>query len=128
MDPMKLILTLVLCFFTSLAFANNPVPIVSQQELITWQQANKDMQIIDVRSPSEFAQGHVQGAINIPYDQIGQQLSRLSQTKDIVVYCRSGRRAAIAEQTLLKQGFNRVFHLEGDILGWQANGLPLTQP
>lgn len=128
MDRIKLVQTLILALFSALVFANNPVPLVSQQDFLSWQQTGKAMQIVDVRSPSEFAQGHIQGAINIPYDMIEQQLAQLDKSTDIVVYCRSGRRAAIAEQTLLDQGVKQVFHLEGDILGWQANKLPLAKP
>ncbi len=128
MNHVKLMLALVLVLFTPFSHANNPVPLVSQQEMLSWQQTKKDMQLIDVRSPSEFAQGHIKGAINIPYSEIDQHLAQLTSSDDIVVYCRSGRRAAIAEQTLLDHGFKRVFHLEGDILDWQSKGLPLEQP
>ena len=65
---------------------------------------------IDVRSPEEFGQGHLQGAINIPADQIGAKISSISPDKQAPVnlYCRSGRRAEAALQTLKQLGYNNV--------------------
>lgn len=67
--------------------------------------------VIDVRTPAEYAAGHVAGAVNIPYDQIAQKIVALpGANKDtaILVYCRSGRRSAIARQALERQGFRRI--------------------
>lgn len=67
--------------------------------------------IIDVRTAAEFSAGHIEGAINIPVDQIGQQASSIKGLKPgstILVYCRSGRRSAAAAQILQQQGYKRV--------------------
>lgn len=67
--------------------------------------------VIDVRTPAEYAAGHVAGAVNIPYDQIAQKIAVLpgaSKDKAILVYCRSGRRSAIARQVLERQGFQKI--------------------
>lgn len=65
---------------------------------------------IDVRSPREFSRGHLQGAHNIPYDEIGERISELALAKDtpIMLYCRSGYRAAIAERTLRGLGYTQI--------------------
>ena len=66
---------------------------------------------VDVRTPEEFSSGHIDGAINIPYDQIDAKLPALNKTKkdeNILVYCRSGRRSEAAKQTLLKLGYKNV--------------------
>ncbi|WP_434340065.1 rhodanese-like domain-containing protein [Motilimonas cestriensis] len=118
------LLTLII-LFTHSTVAKNSVPVVSQSELVAWQQSEKPMQLLDVRTPAEFAQGHIKGAINIPYDQLDQQLASLDKDTEIVVYCSSGRRAAIAEDVLMSNGLLKVSHLEGDMLGWQAKGLPV---
>ena len=126
---MKALLSACLLSFITLlthsAVAKNSVLVVSQSELIAWQQAEKPMQLLDVRTPGEFAQGHIKGAINIPYDQLDQQLARFDKDTEIVVYCRSGRRAAIAEDVLINNGLLKVSHLDGDMLGWEAKGLPI---
>lgn len=80
--------------------------------------------LLDVRTPEEFAAGHVPGARNIPVQELDARLGELAAARggDIVVYCRSGRRAASALQTLQAQGFERLLHLEGDMQGWSAGG------
>ncbi len=67
--------------------------------------------VIDVRTPAEFAAGHVEGAINIPYEQIGEKIRAVpgaSKDQPILLYCRSGRRSSIAKEALEKQGYRRV--------------------
>ena len=65
---------------------------------------------IDVRSPEEFNEGHLQGAINVPHEQIASQIARISPDKNAPVnlYCRSGRRAEAALQELKKLGYTNV--------------------
>jgi|SRR5712671_2597810 len=80
--------------------------------------------ILDVRTPEEFAQGHVPGAKNIPHDQLPNRIAEImgDKDKDIVLYCRSGRRAGLAAETLQANGFHKLLHLEGDMLQWtEAN-------
>ena len=65
---------------------------------------------IDVRSPEEFNEGHLQGAVNVPHEQIASQIARISPDKNAPVnlYCRSGRRAEVALQELKKLGYTNV--------------------
>lgn len=69
---------------------------------------------IDVRSSEEYAAGHVELAVNIPYTEIGSHIGEVTQDKDalIYVYCRSGRRAGIAMDTLNEMGYMNVVNLE----------------
>jgi rhodanese-related sulfurtransferase len=71
--------------------------------------------IIDVRSKQEFDAGHYSTAINIPHDQIGNQISKLEpyKQKTILLYCHSGNRAAAAENVLRKNGFVNVVNAGG---------------
>ena len=67
--------------------------------------------VIDVRTPEEFASGHVEGAINIPYDTITAKLpalARIGKNENILLYCRSGRRSAIAKQSLADLGYRNL--------------------
>lgn len=82
--------------------------------------------VLDVRSPAEFAEGHVPGARNVSHDQIDARLAELADAKekDVVVYCRSGRRSQVALMTLSAKGFTRLAHLEGDYLAWTAASRP----
>ena len=71
--------------------------------------------LLDVRTPEEFAGGHVDGAVNLPVQDLAAKLATLAdkKDKDIVVYCRSGRRSASAKQTLVGAGFKKVHDLGG---------------
>lgn len=61
--------------------------------------------ILDVRTPAEFAQGHVKGAVNIPLDQLQRTTAKVPQGKPVITCCRSGARSGMAEGILRKQGF-----------------------
>ena len=85
--------------------------------------------IFDVRTPEEYAAGHVPGAINIPHDELPNRVNEFSvyQDMEVVVYCRSGKRAGIAEQALAAAGFRGVRDLEGHMQQWEAEGFSVDQ-
>ena len=85
--------------------------------------------VVDVRSPSEYQSGHVPGAINVPHKNIKENLSMLTKhkDKDILIYCRSGRRAGFAESTLTELGFENLYHLKGDMNGWQEANMKIEK-
>lgn len=71
--------------------------------------------VLDVRTPQEFDQGHIKGALNIPHRQIERELSKLEHAKrgEIVVYCAKGIRAASAQAVLKANGFEKVYNAGG---------------
>lgn len=81
-------------------------------------------QLIDVRTPVEYAAGHIAGSINIPVEEIGARLSEVSQDKPVVLYCRSGNRSNQAAQILDGAGYSGVYDL-GGIGAWQSAGYGL---
>lgn len=93
------------------------------------QLGKQDILVIDVRTLDEYRSGHVPGAVNIPHTNLSQQINKLAEHKNtpVVVYCRSGRRADIAEKLLVDAGFSQVFHLEGDMNGWEAGKFPMEK-
>ncbi len=87
--------------------------------------------LIDVREPHEFDQGHLGGAINLPLSRLPELLAEdaslaemLSSGDDIVVYCRSGGRSALAACALLDHGCTRVASLAGGLQHWNAQQSP----
>jgi len=107
------------------ACADGDAALVDQDTLLARLDAqDTELVVLDVRTAEEFAQGHVPGARNISHDQLGARLGELAgeRDKDLVIYCRSGHRAGIAVETLHEAGFTRLFHLDGDFLGWTAAG------
>lgn len=77
-----------------------------------WQHIRAGALLIDVRTPQEFASGHLNGAINIPHDQIAARIGEVNQDKgdSIVLYCRSGNRSGIATNTLASMGYTKVIN------------------
>lgn len=121
------IITLLVFFFSSLALATESgFASISAQQLL---QVKQDVVVVDVRSPEEYAEGHVPGAINLPHDRINEFLTQLENDKSssLVLYCRSGRRAKLAANELQKLGFGNISLLEGDMLGWQEQGLQVEK-
>lgn len=80
--------------------------------------------LIDVRTPQEFAEGHIAGAVNIPFDQISTRLDEIPTNIDVVVYCQSGRRSAIAASTLVENNYSSIYDL-GGIISWTSAGYPV---
>lgn len=87
------------------------------------------MVILDVRTSEEFAQGHIPGAINIPYTHLPARISEVADAadKDIVVYCAIGVRAEMGAERLRENGFTRLLHLDGDMQAWEQKKRPLTK-
>jgi len=90
---------------------------------------DRSLVVLDVRTPAEYAEGHVPGALNIPHTELGARVAELSEARarDIVVYCRSGNRTKQALKLLGEAGFTRLFHLKGDYLRWSEEDRPVTQ-
>lgn len=96
---------------------------ISQTDLLTEPTSTL---ILDVRTPAEFASGHVPGAVNIPHDQLAARLTEVESFRSapVVVYCKSGRRAGMATSVLADAGFSKIHHLTGDMNAWRQQGLP----
>ncbi len=86
------------------------------------------LQLVDVRTPSEFEEGHLPGAINLDVRMNGfadSALTRLDASRGVAVYCRSGKRSAAAAAALSRKGFRGV-NLDGGILAWKEAGMPVA--
>lgn len=122
-----LAIALVACAFALPAAAAGPASIEPKAlgERIAW--ADQALFVLDVRTPEEYAAGHLPGAVNIPHDQLAGRLGELSEARDrdIVVYCRTGRRSAEALGVLDDAGFKRLFHLKGDYVRWTGEKRPV---
>ena len=117
------------------AFAGDPpqtaiAESVSQADLLArLGRKDPDLVVLDVRTPAEFAAGHVPGARNISHDLLASRLAELAPLRDkqVVLYCRSGRRTLLAADVLHAAGFTRLAHLEGDYLAWEAEHRPIER-
>lgn len=90
--------------------------------------AKPGVTIVDVRTPDEFAAGHIEGAVNIDVQNGFQDaIAKLDKASTYAVYCHSGNRSALASQEMVDAGFQKVLNLDGGIVLWQSNGFPLVQ-
>ncbi|TLU98213.1 thioredoxin [Dyadobacter luticola] len=85
-------------------------------------------QLIDVRTPGEFADGHLPDAVNIDAQSASfdQSLAKLDKDKPVFVYCLSGGRSKMAAEKLHKMGFNDVHEMKGGYLKWSARMMPVA--
>lgn len=106
---------------------NDNIVSVSAQEFE--KEINPDtIQLLDVRTPKEYAEGHIDGALNInvqsdDFKEFAQR--KLSKDSTVLVYCRSGRRSLDAAEILTNLGY-KVINLKGGIIEWKEVGLPVV--
>jgi rhodanese-related sulfurtransferase len=88
---------------------------------------NPDLVIVDVRTVTEFDDGHIDGAINIPVEEIGDKLDELDKDDELLVYCRTGNRSGRAVGILKDAGYTRIYHMHEGISVWIQQGYPVVQ-
>lgn len=86
-----------------------------------------EVQVVDVREPHEFAQGHIPGAVHIPLGQLLARPREHLQRDDVVFVCAVGVRSAVACEMGAAVGLKRVFNLEGGTAAWAKRGFPLEK-
>jgi thioredoxin 1 len=84
--------------------------------------------ILDVRTPAEFSNGHLNNALNYDWNgsQFDQQIKTLDKSKPVFVYCLSGGRSSAAASKMRSDGFKAVYELEGGLMRWRSENLPET--
>lgn len=121
---MKYIIILVigLISITCNAQSNNVSKVV---DVTTFKKkiTNKNIQLIDVRTPEEYSEGHIQGAILIDFfsEDFKKTLNKLNKKRPVYVYCKSGGRSGKTSEMLADMGFTEIVDLEGGFLAWKKN-------
>ncbi|AKG53351.1 rhodanese-like protein [Dehalogenimonas sp. WBC-2] len=84
--------------------------------------------ILDVRTPSEFASGHIEGSILIDFNasNFRTEVDKLDKSKRYLVYCRTSNRSGQAVSIMKDLGFKEVYDVDGGIVAWEAAGLPIV--
>ena len=97
--------------------------------LIQNNQNNPDFVILDVRTPEEFTDGHIENAIlkNFYSETFRDELNGLDKGKAYLIYCRSGQRSGNALNIMDELGFQEVYDISGGIIAWETEGLPTTK-
>ena len=88
-----------------------------------------EVQLVDVRTPEEFSEGHLENAINIDVtaDDFDAKVASLDKEKPVMVYCKSGGRSAKASARLKELGFKTISDLEGGITNWKSENKPVVK-
>ena len=106
-----------------------PVSPKQALDLIQRNKGNPRFVILDIRTPEEYAQGHIEGAVNMDYYHPGFQveLNKLDKTKMYLIYCRTGNRSGQAFEFMKEQRFTEVYHMEDGIVSWRRENLPVVK-
>lgn len=85
--------------------------------------------VLDVRTPEEYGEGHLGGALNLDFYAagFGERLGELDRDATYVLYCRSGNRSATTAEMMRDLGFASVYEVDGGILAWLGAGLPVER-
>lgn len=118
---MKAFTSLLIFFISVSAFSQIRLLEVSEFKTIV---GNKNVQIVDVRTPYEYNSGHIQGAVNIDYygSHFQDELQKLDKDIPIYFYCHSGVRSAKAAKMMKEIGFTKIYDLKGGIVAWKREG------
>ena len=119
-----LLLTFCVCFLFNCKETRsqnlNLISVKEMQELVHLE----DMQLVDVRTPSEYNEGHVPNAQNIDFwdANFDENIEKLDKSKPIIVYCKSGGRSAKCVSKLAAKGFEKTYDLKGGFSQWKFEG------
>jgi rhodanese-related sulfurtransferase len=118
--------TISITSYTSTSSIYTTISVTEAHQLI---QTNLDYELIllDVRTIDEYTSEHIEGALNIPLQELQEKVGMLDKNKIILVYCRSGVRSLQASQILVDNGFTRINNIEGGIVAWHNEGYPLIR-
>lgn len=90
---------------------------------------SKETILIDVRTPAEYAQGHLANAVSIDIyaNDFKSRIGKLDKTKPVFVYCKAGSRSGSAVNIMEEMGFKEIYDLSGGIIGWQQANKPTVK-
>lgn len=100
------------------------VPSTEVQRLMT---EKKNLFLLDVRTPDEFRQARLKGAVLIPISEIERRIGEVPRNRPVLVYCAVGSRSSLAAGILAGKGYGEVYNMPDGIVGWYRNGLPVER-
>jgi len=89
--------------------------------------ANKNIYLLDVRTPQEYSQGKLSGSVLIPIGEFERRIREVPKNKTIIVYCAVGSRSKPVANFLSQQGYKDVYNMTDGIVGWYRNGFPIQR-
>lgn len=119
-------LVVVAVAFLSIAAFAQKAALLPTAEFNKKLQETPAKQVIDVRTPKEFATGHLPNAVNINFNDtaFASNIAALDKSKPVFVYCLAGGRSANAAKKMEEAGFTTIYDLKGGVMAWQNNNMP----
>ena len=124
------VLSLIFLVFNSLIFLNCQTKASNSLVLVTVEEMKEiskleGMQLVDVRTPEEYATGHIPNAQNIDFldAEFEMNIQSLDKSKPVIIYCQRGSRSAKCASKLIANGFVKVYDLDGGFAQWEYSGL-----
>ena len=120
------VLAVVAAFNTQNFFRSDNYGDVTVNEAWDLIQNEPELVVLDVRTQTEYDDGHIEGAILIPVAELPDRLDELSTDDEILVYCRTGNRSGTAVGIMEENGFSKIYHMHEGISTWLSEGLPVV--
>ena len=100
---------------------------ISARDVKSLMEKNKNIYLLDVRTPQEYSQGRLAGSVLIPLGEFERRIREVPKNKIIIVYCAVGSRSKPAASFLSQQGYKDVYNMTDGIVGWYRNGFPIQR-
>jgi rhodanese-related sulfurtransferase len=110
-----IIVALIVYYGVTWLYQKKIVKTLTEEE---FREGYRKAQLIDVREPNEFDNGHILGARNIPVSQMKMRMQEIRPDKPVYLYCESGMRSGRAAQVLYRKGYKDLSHLKGGFKKW----------
>lgn len=124
---MKYIITILFVGITLIGCSTNQKSsVVNIEQGLEIIEKEKKLQLVDVRTPGEYNEGHLKNSINIDiydFENFEIEVNKLSKDQPVLIYCKSGSRSKEATAQLISLGFEEVYDLQGGIMKWISSGL-----
>ncbi|MFT6862724.1 MAG: phage shock protein E [Akkermansiaceae bacterium] len=127
---MKKMITTFVTLWVLTIFAGADVTTISAKKAAARLKKDPKIVVVDIRTPEEFATGHIKGAVNINMNSkdFSVKLGELERDKKYIMHCKSGGRSSASLPVWKRLGFKNVLHLSSGSLGWVKAGEPLVVP
>jgi rhodanese-related sulfurtransferase len=123
----KAVLAMLMVLVSTTLLLAAPARDITSREAKALLDKNRNVFLLDVRTPQEFQQAALKGAVLIPINEIERRLKEVPRNRPVLVYCAVGSRSRPVADFLVKQGYPEVYHLADGIVGWYRNGFPIAK-
>ena len=123
----KIILVVMLILSIALPAIATPPKSVMSPEARDLLAKNRNIFLLDVRTPEEYRQAHLHGAVLVPINEVEKRLAEIPKNRVVVVYCAVGSRSNLVAGFLAGKGYREVYNMTDGIVGWYRNGFSLDR-